>query len=84
MFDMQAKEKLDAIGAAVRAGVITPSQEVESSVRSMLALPVMGEEVLSEWNTNPIRSPITLTNALANPDEPTPPPLPEDSTPIEP
>jgi capsid protein len=84
MFDMQAKEKLDAIGAAVRAGVITPSQEVESSVRSMLALPVMGEEVLSEWNENPIRSPITLTKALADPDEPTPPPLPEDSTPIEP
>ena len=83
-FDMQAKEKLDAVGAAVRAGVITPSREVEISVRSMLGLPVMGEEVLSEWSTNPIRSPITLTNALADPDEPTPPALPEDSTPIEP
>ena len=66
--DMQMKEKLDAIGSAVRAGVITPSREVEESVRSLAGLPSMGEAVLAEWNNNPIRSPITLTNELAAPD----------------
>jgi hypothetical protein len=65
---MQMKEKLDAIGSAVRAGVITPSREVEESVRSLAGLPSMGEAVLAEWNNNPIRSPITLTNELAAPD----------------
>ena len=65
---MQIKEKLDAIGLAVRAGVITPSREVEESVRASLVLPSMGEAVLSEWQENPIRSPITLTNELAAPD----------------
>lgn len=72
-FDMQAKEKLDAVGAAVRAGVITPSNEVEQSIRAMLALPEMGESVLSEWQKNPIRSPITLTNKLAAPEAPAQP-----------
>jgi len=76
-FDMQAKEKLDAVGAAVRAGVITPSAEVEKSIRSMLALPEMGEAVISEWQDNPTRSPITLTNSLAAPDAPAQP-APED------
>ena len=76
-FDMQAKEKLDAVGAAVRAGVITPSAEVEKSIRSMLALPEMGEAVMSEWQDNPTRSPITLTNSLAAPDAPAQP-APED------
>jgi len=76
-FDMQAKEKLDAVGAAVRAGVITPSAEVEKSIRSMLALPEMGEAVVSEWQDNPTRSPITLTNSLAAPDAPAQP-APED------
>ena len=66
--DMQIKEKLDAIGSAVRAGVITPSREVEESIRASLALPSMGDAVLSEWQENPIRSPITLTNELAAPD----------------
>lgn len=66
--DMQIREKLDAIGAAVRAGVITPSREVEESVRASLALPSMGEAVVAEWQENPIRSPITLTNELAAPD----------------
>ncbi|MCX6964769.1 MAG: phage portal protein [Verrucomicrobia bacterium] len=75
--DMQAKEKLDAVGAAVRAGVITPSAEVEKSIRSMLALPEMGEAVISEWQDNPTRSPITLTNSLAAPDAPAQP-APED------
>ena len=74
---MQAKEKLDAVGAAVRAGVITPSNEVEQSIRAMLALPEMGESVLSEWQKNPTRSPITLTNSLAAPDAPAQP-APED------
>jgi len=76
-FDMQSKEKLDAVGAAVRAGVITPSREVEQSIRSMLALPEMGEAVMSEWQDNPTRSPITLTNSLAAPDAPAQP-APED------
>jgi capsid protein len=67
--DMQMKEKLDAIGAAVRAGVITPSVEVEESVRALTGLPAMGDAVLSEWSENPIRSPITLTNELAAPDQ---------------
>ena len=74
---MQAKEKLDAVGAAVRAGVITPSREVEQSIRSMLALPEMGEAVMSEWQDNPTRSPITLTNSLAAPEAPAQP-APED------
>jgi hypothetical protein len=74
---MQSKEKLDAVGAAVRAGVITPSREVEQSIRSMLALPEMGEAVLSEWQDNPTRSPITLTNSLAAPEAPAQP-APED------
>ena len=77
---MQPKEKLDAIGVAVRAGVITPTINDESSVRNLLSLPEMSEDVVTEWEKNPIRSPITLTNALAETDEATPSPLPEDST----
>lgn len=69
-FDMQSKEKLDAVGAAVRAGVITPSVEIEESIREMLSLPEMGAAVADEWAENPIRSPITLTNQLASPDQP--------------
>lgn len=62
------KEKLDAIGVAVRAGIITPSVEIEKSIRETAGLPEMGEAVMSEWIENPIRSPITLTNELASPD----------------
>ena len=62
------KAVLDSVGVAVRAGIITPSKEVESSLRAQLRLPDMSGEVLSEWDRNPIRSPITLTNKLASPD----------------
>jgi capsid protein len=77
--DLQAKEKLDAIGVAVRAGVLTPEQSLEQSVRQSLALPEMGSDVLSEWQQNPIRSPITLSSELAGAD-PATEPTPEDNT----
>jgi capsid protein len=76
--DLQAKEKLDAIGVAVRAGVLTPEQALEQSVRQSLALPEMGSDVLSEWQQNPIRSPITLSSELAGAD-PATEPTPEDN-----
>jgi hypothetical protein len=76
--DLQAKEKLDAIGVAVRAGVLTPEQSLEQSVRQSLALPEMGSDVLSEWRDNPIRSPITLSSELAGGD-PVTEPTPEDN-----
>ncbi len=76
--DLQAKEKLDAIGVAVRAGVLTPEQALEQSVRQSLALPEMGSDVLSEWQQNPIRSPITLSSELAGADATTNP-TPEDN-----
>ena len=65
---MLPKEIVEALGVAVRAGVVTPSREIEQSVRASLDLPAMAAPVEKEWDENPIRSPITLTNELAAPD----------------
>jgi lambda family phage portal protein len=87
------KALLDAYGAAVRAGLLSPSQEVESALRQLLDLPPISAAVAENWNNEPVRRPVTLSNVnstainedeasddasdFAPPDEPDEPDEPE-------
>jgi len=52
---------VEAIGVAVRAGVLTPSEDDEKYVREYFGLPVMNESVKADWKkTEGARSPITI------------------------
>ena len=55
------KQKYDALGVAIRAGLLTPTQEIEAQTRSELGLPEMPEEVKKAWReTGGIRRPLTI------------------------
>ncbi len=56
-----AKQKADAYGVAVRAGVITPQTEDERLFRTEMQLPEMSSEAVGAWEeTGGVRRPITL------------------------
>ncbi|MEM6550126.1 MAG: phage portal protein [Pseudomonadota bacterium] len=56
---------LNEFGQAVRAGLLTPEQPLEEAVRARLGLPAMGPPVAALWAGQPVRRPITLTEAAA-------------------
>ncbi|MDD3154921.1 MAG: DUF935 family protein [Victivallaceae bacterium] len=57
------KEHADAIGVAVRGGIVTPTAEDEEAFRKVLGLPPMPESARAEWErTRGVRSPITLVS----------------------
>lgn len=59
--------RLDALGIAVRSGLVTPSSEVEESVRQALGLPAMGSDVVDAWGAEPTRRPITIAQLKESP-----------------
>lgn len=61
--------RITDIGTAVRAGAITPSEEIEQEVRTSLDLPKMSPETEGAWKASGgVRQPITLTPAPSSPD----------------
>jgi len=54
------KARLDAIGVAVRGGLITPQQQDEERVRADMGLPPMTPAVSEAWAAEPVRRPVTL------------------------
>ena len=64
---LNLKQKYDAMGVAIRAGLLTATPEIEAQTRAELGLPEMTEEVRKAWEaTGGIRQPITLkTNESA-------------------
>jgi len=58
---MSAKEALDAIGVAIRGGMLSPQVIDEAAVREMLGLPPMTPAVQEQWKEEPVRRPITIT-----------------------
>lgn len=62
--NLNLKQKYDAMGVAIRAGLLTATPEIEAQTRSELGLPVMTPEVRKAWEaTGGIRQPITLKTA---------------------
>lgn len=51
---------VEASGAAVRAGAITPNQADEAFFRRQLGLPDTPKNVERAWQDAPVRKPITL------------------------
>jgi hypothetical protein len=51
-------DKITGISAAVKSGAITPSVELEASVRDYLNVPEMGPEALAAWKEAGVRTPI--------------------------
>ena len=65
---------LDAYGAAVRAGVITPCLSDENEFRVRFGLKPAGPEVEADWKKyGGIRRPVTLSNPTENSGKPTKP-----------
>lgn len=61
------KIKIDAYGVAVRAGVITPTEDDEDYFRTEAGLPAMSQAVKESWQKDQgTRRPITLVNAQAH------------------
>ena len=61
---LNLKQKYDAMGVAIRAGLLTATPEIEEQTRRELGLPAMSPEVKKAWEaTGGIRQPITLKNA---------------------
>ena len=61
------KQKYDAMGVAIRAGLLTATPEIEAQTRAELGLPEMSPEVRKAWEaTGGIRQPITLKSAEAD------------------
>lgn len=61
------KQKYDAMGVAIRAGLLTATPEIEAQTRAELGLPEMTPEVRKAWEaTGGIRQPITLKSAEAD------------------
>lgn len=54
------KAQLDAIGIAMRSGLITPQQADEERARAQLGMPPMSREVEEAWKKEPTRRPVTL------------------------
>ena len=64
--NLNLKQKYDAMGVAIRAGLLTATPEIEAQTRKELNLPEMSEEVKKAWEaTGGIRQPITLKTAEA-------------------
>ncbi len=62
--NLNLKQKYDAMGVAIRAGLLTATPEIEEQTRAELGLPAMSPEVKKAWEaTGGIRQPITLKNA---------------------
>lgn len=60
---METKELTEILGVAVRAGVVTPSLEVEAAMRAKLELPEMSADVVAAWTADGgVRRPITLSS----------------------
>lgn len=63
---LNLKQKYDAMGVAIRAGLLTATPEIEAQTRAELNLPSMTPEVQKAWEaTGGIRQPITLKSAEA-------------------
>lgn len=61
------KAKIDAYGVAVRAGVITPTEDDEDYFRAEADLPAMSQAAKESWRKDQgTRRPITLVNAQAH------------------
>ncbi|MBQ6351767.1 MAG: DUF935 family protein, partial [Lentisphaeria bacterium] len=61
---LNLKQKYDAMGVAIRAGLLTATPEIEEQTRRELGLPAMSPEVEKAWEaTGGIRQPITLKSA---------------------
>ena len=61
---LNLKQKYDAMGVAIRAGLLTATPEIEEQIRAELGLPAMTDEVKKTWAaTGGIRQPITLKTA---------------------
>ena len=64
---LNLKQKYDAMGVAIRAGLLTATPEIEAQTRAELGLPEMTPEVRKAWEaTGGIRQPITLKSAEAD------------------
>ncbi|MBR4253923.1 MAG: DUF935 family protein [Lentisphaeria bacterium] len=64
---LNLKQKYDAMGVAIRAGLLTATPEIEEQTRSELGLPEMTPEVRKAWEaTGGIRQPITLKSREAD------------------
>lgn len=55
------KDAVDAYGVGVRAGVITPHADDENHFRQLMGLPPVNTSISQQWNKEPTRRPITLT-----------------------
>ena len=97
MADMtKLKDLLDAYGAGVRAGVITPCLEDENAFRKMFGLPPAPPPVVEAWEgQGGIRTPVTLQRSdqieevdpldpMNTPDENNPPATPAETRPGQP
>lgn len=63
---LDLKAKYDAMGAAIRAGHLTATPEIEEQTRRELGLPPISDAVRKAWEaTGGIRQPITLKTAEA-------------------
>jgi len=57
----EQKARYDAMGSAITAGVLTPTSDIEASVREKLGLPPMPPEAVAYWkSTQGVRRPTTL------------------------
>ena len=64
--NLSLKQKYDAMGVAIRAGLLTATPEIEAQTRAELGLPEMSVEVQKSWEaTGCIRQPITLKTTEA-------------------
>lgn len=64
---LNLKQKYDAMGVAIRAGLLTATPEIEAQTRAELGLPKMTPEVQKACEaTGGIRQPITLKSAEAD------------------
>jgi len=63
---LNLKQKYDAMGVAIRAGLLTATPEIEEQTRRELRLPAISDAVRKAWQaTGGIRQPITLKTAEA-------------------
>jgi phage gp29-like protein len=59
-----------AMGIAIRAGVLTPSEDLEAAAREELDLPEVSTEVKANWGKNKgVKAPITLKDAPKTPEQ---------------
>ncbi|MHB9138182.1 MAG: phage portal protein family protein [Victivallaceae bacterium] len=58
------KMKFDAMGVAIRAGLLTATADIEETVRKTLDLPELDAAAVEEWKRNQgVKRPITLVQA---------------------